>query len=288
MAHENSGNVMVDSKDAIQSDVCPVQKPGKTWKKIELPDHDWQRTTQTTVTPMTHLFIKTFSNLEENNVISITRSDMSATTLNVTFFEPHTVQRVFNELFLLLLKPSLDSVFRNPLTGRLKEHFVFVVDNGPAEAPSSPMVAIWLVRLARILQLKSVTQKSFAEYHSKRNPVERVHAVHNSALSNEVFPSHGLHKNHEIGDTRHYENMEFIAEKVMNCLKTTRFGGHACTILRGIGKDEVIPFNYDKVLISFLQKSEQKKDKDDLTYSPVEDSLWTEVARVFIHVQYCD
>jgi hypothetical protein len=165
MAHENSDSVMVDSKDAkaaIQSDVSPVQKAGKTWKKIELPDHDWQRTTQNTVTPMTHLFIKTSSIHLEDNTLSITRSGIPATTLNLTFFEPHTVQRVFNDLFLLLVNPSLDSVFRNPQTGRLKEHFVFVVDNEPAEAPSSPMVALWLLRLARMLQLKSVTQKSFA------------------------------------------------------------------------------------------------------------------------------
>ena len=45
---------------------------------------------------------------------------------------------------------------------------MFVVDNGPTEAPASPLVRTWLVRLARLLRLKSVTQKSFAEYHSKR------------------------------------------------------------------------------------------------------------------------
>ena len=39
-------------------------------------------------------------------------------------------------------------------------------------APSHPMVKMWLARIANVLQLKSVTQKLFAEYHSKRNPVE--------------------------------------------------------------------------------------------------------------------
>ena len=39
-----------------------------------------------------------------------------------------------------------------------------------------------LVRLRRLLGLKAVVQISFAEYHSKRNPVERVHAVHTKEL----------------------------------------------------------------------------------------------------------
>ena len=43
LSHVYPNNIMVDSKDArakIHSDVSPVQKPGKTWRKIILPDHD--------------------------------------------------------------------------------------------------------------------------------------------------------------------------------------------------------------------------------------------------------
>ena len=154
-------------------------------------DHDWSRLAHNAITPMTHLFLKTETILEEeeeNNILhNVRRTGTAATLLNLSYFEPETIQRVFNELFLLLNNPALDHLFRNPKTNKLKEHFVFVVDNGPSEAPASPLVRMWLVRLARLLQLKTVTQKSFAEYHSKRNPVERVHAVHNHALSNEQF-----------------------------------------------------------------------------------------------------
>ena len=62
----------------------------------------------------------------------------------------------------------------------------FIVDNGPSEAPASFLVQMLLVRLLKFLDLDKVTQRSFAEYLSKRNPVERVHAAENSALS-----SHG-------------------------------------------------------------------------------------------------
>lgn len=50
-----------------------------------------------------------------------------------------------------------------------------VVDNGPAEEPSSHIVQMCIVRLLNFLKLDKVSQISFAEYHSKRNFVERVH-----------------------------------------------------------------------------------------------------------------
>ena len=80
------------------------------------------------VTPMTHLFLKTETILEDeedNDVFSsVRRTGTAATLLNLSYFEPETVQRVFNELFLLLKNPSLDHLFRNPKTEKLKEHFV--------------------------------------------------------------------------------------------------------------------------------------------------------------------
>ena len=130
--------------------------------------------------------------------------------LNISYFEPETVHRVFNEIFLLLGNPSLDRLYRKPDTGKLKKHFEFIMNNGPSEAPSNPLVQMWLVHLARVLKLKSITQKSFAEYHSKRNLVERVHAVQNHALSNEQFSSRGIYLEYEKGDEKHKANMEHI------------------------------------------------------------------------------
>ena len=108
---------------------------------------------------------------------------------------------------------------------------MFVVDNRPSEAPASPLVRKSLVHLAKLLQLKSVSQKSFAEYHSKRNPVEQVHAVQNHALCNEQLSSKGVHNDYEIGDTRHHENMEHMAKKARQCLMHTQYGGNQCTAL---------------------------------------------------------
>ena len=277
---------MIDSKDAkakVQADVSPVQKPGKTWRKITLPDHDWSGVAHNSITPMTHLFMETElneldSSSEEESLHSVKRSGTAAVLLNLSYFEPETIQRAFNEIFLLLKNPAMDKYFRNPETGKLKENFIFIVDNGPSEAPSHPMVKMWLARLLMVLQLKSITQKSFAEYHSKRNPVERVHAVENPALSNEVFTSTGVHDEYEKGDNRHLENMEFMASKVKTCLEKAQYGGRPIHTQRGIGNEDNFVFNDEEQISNFLARSEMLKSEYEGNYYPEKNELWQEVS----------
>ena len=80
---------------------------------------------------MTHLFAETHKDVINENVegsyYHVRRSGSAATLLNISYFEPETVHRVFNELFVLLVNPSLDKYFRNPKTVRLKDPFVFIV-----------------------------------------------------------------------------------------------------------------------------------------------------------------
>ena len=61
---------------------------------------------------------------------------------------------------------------------------MFVVDNGPAEQPSCPIVPndVPSLHLLHLLGLHKLTQVSFAEYHGKRNFVERV-CAENKVLS---------------------------------------------------------------------------------------------------------
>ena len=39
-----------------------------------------------------------------------------------------------------LTLPALDAFFRDKITGNLNKEFTYIVDNGPAEQPSSPLV----------------------------------------------------------------------------------------------------------------------------------------------------
>jgi len=84
----------------------------------------------------------------------------------------------------LLAEPSLDQFFQNPVSGTLKNNFVFVVDNGLSEQPSNAMVQMFLVRFVKCLNIDKAVQVIFAVYHSKRNFAERVHPQINQALSN--------------------------------------------------------------------------------------------------------
>ena len=92
--------------------------------------------------------------------------------------------KCLDEVLYLLLFLALDELFRDKNTGKLKMEWTFVVDNGPAEKPSSPLVHMCLVRLLKFLKLHKITQISFAEYYTKRNFVKHVHAEENQVLQN--------------------------------------------------------------------------------------------------------
>ena len=174
--------LLVLSKDAkciVCGDIAPVLKPGRTWLNFETPDHSFDQSRVNAVSPMTHLFMDTRVGPELNNadlaipdtevVVNVTRTGKAVTLINLSFTEPETVFRVFNEIFYLMSIPALDGFFRNPNTGKLKEIMGFIADNSPSEAPSNFLVRMLLVRFLKFLDLDKVTQRSFAEYLSKRN-----------------------------------------------------------------------------------------------------------------------
>lgn len=181
-ASENANGYFLDSKDEkciVCRDIAPVLKPARTWRNFDTPDHSFDQSRINAVTPMTHLFMDVKKDLQQNNatllipktdvVINVTRTGKAMTLINLSFMEPETVFRVFNELFLLLCIPSLEKFFPNAETGKLKEMMGFIVDNGPSEALSNLLDQMLLIRLLNFLDLDKVTQRSFTEYLSKRN-----------------------------------------------------------------------------------------------------------------------
>lgn len=187
-------------------------KPGRLWKKQVHPDHTFDQSRNNAVTPVSHLFLETrittppplsegcFSIPNTSALILLTRTGKAVTIVNLSFYEPETVLQVFNDIFLLMSHSELTEFFRKPTTGRLKEVFAFVVDNGPSEAPANLQVQMLLVRPLKFLNLDKATQRSFAEYLSKRNFVERVHAVENTGFSKHgVFDTHKIHKHADPG-----------------------------------------------------------------------------------------
>ena len=170
------------------ADIALVQIPGYSWKKCELPDHTWDQFRTNGITPMTFLFLETkitdTTYSLQDTTIHITRTGQGVTLLYLSLFEPDTTFKCMNKILLLATNPSLDHLFRDEVTGGLKKEFIFVVDNGPEKKNlTNPLAQMCTARLLRVLKLHKISQISFAEYHSKRNFVERVHAEENCVLS---------------------------------------------------------------------------------------------------------
>ena len=157
-ASDNPNSFLLDAKDAkciVCGDLSPVLKPGCSWRTSETRDHTFDQSRKNAVTPMTHLFMETKTDPRLENadllipktkvVLNVTRSGKVVTLINLSLIKPETVFRGFYEIYYLMSIPSLDVFFRNPGTGKLKEFFGFIVDNGPSEAPSSLLVQMLLV-----------------------------------------------------------------------------------------------------------------------------------------------
>ena len=199
--------------------------------------------------------------------LKVRRTGKPVTLIYLGISEPETF-RAMNEMLYLLTKPSLDSVFRNPDTGSLKSLFGLIVDNGHGEDPDSALTQMCMVRLLSLMQLNKVTQRSFAEYHSKRNFVERVHAAENDALSRRgAFCSSKIHKKSEPHSDEHFQNMEAMAEDVRQCISQARFGSNFVKCFRGVAQNVI--FNDETSLKEFLTFSEEGKLECDWSYEPI-------------------
>ena len=152
--------------------------------------------------------------------------------------------------------------------GQFKEVLVSVVDNG-IEKPRSPLVKMLLVRLRRLLGLKAVVHVSFAEYHSKRNPLERVHAARTKELEKHgPFPIPNLN----VDSDEHKKKMEEMREDVEDVLKQARFGGEFTTVTKRVGGEDNFVFDNMTNLHSFLSMTEDRKAKSGMQYELNKDS----------------
>lgn len=284
-ASKNPDLYCVDSRDAKQVIRPNIGFGGKTWKNIRNPDHTFDTSRTNAVTPMTHLLVETTEtartvrlNTDDNVqelfmttaprkevMIHLKRSGKAVTLLNLSYYEPETIFRSINELLYLMTLPSLDSFFRNPSNGMLKDVFVFIVDNG-VEMPRSPIVKMLLVRLRRLLGIERVLQVAFAEYHSKRNPVERVHAEHTKQLE-----KHGpFHFNTALqpNTKEHVDDLNNLRDGIREELNQASFGGARTLVINGIGDENNFVFNDSKNLDEFLRMNEESKQKCETQYFP--------------------
>ena len=112
-----------------------------------------------------------------------------------------------------------------------------------------------LVRLLKFLNLNKIVQVAFAEYHSKRNFVERAHSAENFVLSRHgPFNSSTIHPASIPGSNEHKANMEAMAQEVKDCINTA---GKPLQCFKGLPNDDFI-FNDEENLKNFLELSEER------------------------------
>ena len=214
--------------------------------------------------------------------INVPRTGKAVTLINLSLTEPETVFRVFNELFLLMCIPSLDKFFRNPEMGKLKEIMGFIVNNGPSEAPSNLLVQMLLVHLLNFLDLDKITQRSFAEYLSKRNFVEHVHTIENKVLSDHgPFSSHCVHKTASPESKEHSENMEYMAKEVINCISKGIFNKQPIECFQGIGSNKNFIFGNEDGLKLFSLLSDKQRKEDETMYQPAKGEILSYLENVW-------
>ena len=139
------------------------------------------------------------------------------------------------------------------------------------------MVQICFVRLLQFLKLQKVVQVSFAEYHSKRYYVERVHAVENEALSKHgPFSSTTVHENARTGSNEHKQNMEAMATEVAGSLSQGMFRGRYLQAYRGVSHDNYV-FDDEATLKEFLALSEDRQDGFNRTYHPIKNRVFQDL-----------
>lgn len=112
------------------------------------------------------------------------------------------------------------------------------------------------MRLGRFLGIKKVTQVSFAEYHSKRNPAESVHTS-----KEREFGKQGpfVRVTKEPNTPEHKQAREGMAEQVCEVFSHAKFGGEPILCMRGqVGRENFI-FDDEEEMHTFLALTEQRK-----------------------------
>lgn len=100
-----------------------------------------------------------------------------------------------------------------------------------------------------------MTQVSFAEYHSKRNPVERVHASEERELA-----KHGpfARVKEEPNTAEHKQAMEEMAGQVLEVFSHAKFGEEPILCVRGQTGRENFIFDDEEEMYNFLALTEQR------------------------------
>ena len=82
-----------------------------------------------------------------------------------------------------------------------------------------------------------------------------------------------VHKNATPGSQEHKENMEKMAEEVIQCIGKGVYNKETIKYLRGIGPEEKFIFKDEESLKSFSLLSNERKEEDETNYRPTNNAM---------------
>ena len=100
-----------DNKAKVHCDVEVVQRASKSWVKVQYSDHNWEKSSERTLTPTTYQFVnltelsKQEVLLSEIDGIPLVKTRVTGealTLIQASFFEPESCFRHLNELLYVM------------------------------------------------------------------------------------------------------------------------------------------------------------------------------------------
>ena len=187
----HTGSIVArDDKALVHTDVEIVQRPSKSWVKVQYSDHDWEKDSSRTLSVTTYQFVSVDKTVGEEKVNSILGNvavsktrvhGNGASLVKIHYSEASTVFRHMNELLFIMSLDKYKSHFLK--NDNFVSEILVTVDGGGDERPRNKLTQFCTSVLRFILNLDKMKTLSLAEGASKFHSVERLHTAENRALS---------------------------------------------------------------------------------------------------------
>ncbi len=288
---DRGGRVIArDDKALVNTNVEVVQRPSKSWKPIQYPDHHWEKDTNRAVCITTYQLVEqATSKGPPGKPTALSLQGQGISIVKSNYFCKETALRHLNETLYLLSLPSLKRFFMKEGNEgpELITELLITVDNGPDEKPNSKLTTMLLTLMKLILDLDRVKTASYAPKDSKRHSVERYHVAENYALSQlGVISSYAVYAS-ELTDglfdeQKFRENMNHAVQEAVKRIQGTFHGGYEFLAFEAPSEADwvISPDVYDKLSTFVKLTSDQSRVAQNFIIRP-EGPIWERICEIY-------
>ena len=282
-----------DDKALVHTDVEVVQRPSKSWVKVQYSDHDWEKDSTRTLAVTTYQFVSVDTIYEEEQLqsviagVSVSKTRIrgnGVSLVKIHFLEATTAFRHMNELLYLMSLDKYQKYFLQ--NSKFVPEMLVTVDKGGDERPRNKITQFCVSILRFILDLDKLKCQSLAEGSSKFHSVERLHTAENRALSQDgPISSRVIHADEtNIGvwnSTKFLENMNYAREEAIRRLQKVPY---AKDTIDGYApppeSDWVFPMEYKEKINYFLKGEDDHRKENNFVIKP-SGPIWEQLCNMY-------